>query len=211
MICVQVCATKVHMVCICDACAGMVKHIVFHEVLRNTRECLWDIYHRHDMHNTPETRYNTQNEKQTWRACIIGIILPKPIKPKHQTQQNIHRPYSTSYFKIQTKTQNPRNQGQEIWNTLRKRENPYLFLKIGEEMMVKKGVLWMRTVSLEKGGMDKTMNSHNMRGKNENLLKISLKITLNEQNTRFSQLEWVANKSPSQVAKTRVTNFEKFV
>ena len=78
-------------------------------------------------------------------------------------------------------------------------------------MMVKKGVLWMRTVSLEKGGMDKTMNSHNMRGKNENFLKISLKITLNEQNTRFSQLEWVANKSPSQVAKTRVTNFEKFV
>ena len=47
----------------------------------------------------------------------------------------------------------------------------------------------MRTVSLEKGGMDKTMNSHNMRGKNENFLKISLKITLNEQNTRFSQLE----------------------
>ena len=63
------------------------------------------------MHNTTQTRYNTQNEKQTWRACTISIILPKPIKPKHQTQQNIHRPYSTSYFQIQTKTQNPRNQG----------------------------------------------------------------------------------------------------
>ena len=151
MICVQVCATKVHMVCICDACAGMVKHIVFHEVLRNTRECLWDIYHRHDMHNTPETRYNTQNEKQTWRACIIGIILPKPIKPKHQTQQNIHKPYSTSYSQNSTKTQNPRNRRLEIWNTLGKIENPYLFLKIDEEMMKKMEDFWKNIVSLEEG------------------------------------------------------------
>ena len=80
-----------------------------------------------------------KNEKQTWRACIISIILPKSIKPKHQTQQKIHKPYSTSYFQIQTKTQNPRNQGLETWNTLRKRENQYLFLKISEEMMMKNG------------------------------------------------------------------------
>ena len=47
----------------------------------------------------------------------------------------------------------------------------------------------MRTVSLEEGGTDKTMNSHNMRGKNEKFLKIALKITLIVQNTRFSRLE----------------------
>ena len=49
--------------------------------------------------------------------------------------------------------------------------------------------------------MDKTMNSHNERGKNLNVFKISLKITPIVQNTRFSQLELVANKSLKQAAK----------
>ena len=80
-----------------------------------------------------------------------------------------------------------------MWNTLRKRQNPYLFLKIGEEMMKKMEVLCMKTVNLEEGGMDKMMNSHEMRGKNEIFLKTALKITLIMQNTHFSRLEWVAN------------------
>ena len=50
-------------------------------------------------------------------------------------------------------------------------------------------------------GMDKTMNSHNKRGKNEKFLKTALKITLKAQDTCFSWLEWVANKSPIQVTK----------
>ena len=93
-----------------------------------------------------------------------------------------------------------------MWNTLRKRQNPYLFLKIGEEMMKRMKVLCVETAILAEGGTNKTMNSHEMRGKNEKFLKTALKITLKAQNTRFSQLEWVANKSP----KTRVTKFEKF-
>ena len=91
------------------------------------------------------------------------------------------------------------------------KKNPYLFLKIDEEMMKKMEVLWINTVSLEGRGMDKTMNSHNKRGKNEKFLKTALKITLKAQNTCFSWLEWVANKSPIQVTKTHVTKFEKFV
>ena len=38
------------------------------------------------------------NKKQTWKTCIIGIILPKPTKPIHQTQQNIDKPYSNIIF-----------------------------------------------------------------------------------------------------------------
>ena len=34
-------------------------------------------------------------------------------KTQHQSQQNIHKPYSTSYFQISTKTHNPRNLGLE--------------------------------------------------------------------------------------------------
>ena len=47
----------------------------------------------------------------------------------------------------------------------------------------------MRTVSLEGRGTDKTMNSHNKRGKNEIFLKTTLKINLKAQNMRFSRLE----------------------
>ena len=47
----------------------------------------------------------------------------------------------------------------------------------------------MNTMSLERKGMDKTMNSHNKRGKNEKFLKTTLKITLNAQNMCFLRLE----------------------
>ena len=67
----------------------------------------------------------------------------------------------------------------------------------------------MRTVSLEGRGTDKTMNSHNKRGKNEIFLKTTLKINLKMQNMRFSRLEWVTNKSPSQVAKNPFDKFWK--
>ena len=54
---------------------------------------------------------------------------------------------------------------------MRKIENPYLFLKIGEETMKKLEDFLKNTVSLEGRGTDKTMNNHNERGKNEKFLK----------------------------------------
>ena len=51
------------------------------------------------------------------------------------------------------------------------------------------------------------MNSHNKQSKNEKFWKTALKITLKAQNTRFSRLEWAANKSPIQVTKS---SFDKF-
>ena len=86
------------------------------------------------------------------KACIISIILSKTNKthslnstkyPKNHIQHHI--------FETQQKTQNPRNQRLETWNTLRKIKNPYLFLKIGEEMMKKMEFLRMNMVSLEEG------------------------------------------------------------
>ena len=96
-----------------------------------------------------------------------------------------------------------------MWNTLRKKQNPYLFLKIGEEMRENMDVLCVNTVILKEGRMDKMMNSHEMWGKNEKFLKTALKITLIVQNTWFSRLEWVANKSPVQVAKNPCDKFWK--
>ena len=76
-------------------------------------------------------------------------------------------------------------------------------------MKKKMEVLCVNMVILEEGEMDKTMNSHEMRGKNEIFLKTTLKITLIVQNTRFLRLEWVANKSPSQAAKNPCDKFWK--
>ena len=56
-------------------------------------------------------------------------------------------------------------------------------------------------MSLEEAETDKTMNSHNMQGKNEKFLKTALKITFKVQNTHFLRLEWFVNKSPIQVTK----------
>ena len=53
-------------------------------------------------------------------------------------------------------------------------------------MMKKMEVLCVKTVILEEGGTDKTMNSHEMQGKNAKFLKTALKITLIVQNTLFS-------------------------
>ena len=36
--------------------------------------------------------YTAQKWEANMKTCIVGIILPKPIKLKHQTQQNIHKP-----------------------------------------------------------------------------------------------------------------------
>ena len=59
--------------------------------------------------------------------------------------------------------------------------------------------------------MDKTMNSHNERGKYEKFLKTILKMILTAQNMRFSR--WNESQTSCQVKlpKTHVTNFEKFV
>ena len=107
-------------------------------------------------------------------------------------------------FQNSTKTQNPRNQRFETWNTLRKIESPYLFLKIGEEMMKKNGVFESEHGEFRRG---RQWTVKICEGKLKSLLKTVLKKTLNVQNTRFSRLEWVANKLP----KTRVTKFENFV
>ena len=39
-----------------------------------------------------------ENEVQTCKTCRIGIILTKPTKPIHQTQENINKPYSKIIF-----------------------------------------------------------------------------------------------------------------
>ena len=71
-----------------------------------------------------------KNKKQTWKTCILGVILPKPTKPIHQTQQNINKLYSNIIFSNLNKTQNPRNQGLETWNTLKKKKRkPIPFLE----------------------------------------------------------------------------------
>ena len=157
-----------------------------------------------DMICTTQHKHGIMHEskKPTWKTCILGIILPKPTKPMHQTQQNIKKPYSNIIFSnLNKKTQNSRNQGLETWNTLRKRENSYLFLKIGEGLMKKMEVLWVKMVVLEEGEADKTMKQHVMQGKTEKFLKTILDLTLLVQNMRFLQLEWVASKSLGQVTK----------
>ena len=54
------------------------------------------------------------------KTCIVGNIHPKPTKSIQQTQQNIHKPYSTSYFQKKKKKKNHKiqeNQGLETENT----------------------------------------------------------------------------------------------
>ena len=79
-----------------------------------TQEGVYEtFYHGYDMHNTTQIKYNTKKQEANMKTCIVGNIHPKPTKSIQQTQQNIHKPYSTSYFQNSTKTQNPRNQGLE--------------------------------------------------------------------------------------------------
>ena len=151
-------------------------------------------------------------------VCATNITMCNP--RRSETTHNQQNPLinlnkisenhiQTSYSQISSKTHNPRNLGQEMWNTLRKKQNPYLFLKIGEEMRENMEVLCVNTVILKEGRMDKMMNSHEMWGKNEKFLKTALKITFIVQNTRFSRLDWVTNKLPSQVAKNPCDKFWK--
>ena len=67
-------------------------------------------------------------------------------------------------------------------------------------------VLWEKMEVLEEEEANKTMKKHVMWGKTK---KFFLNKTLFVQNTRFSWLEWVANKSLSQVAKNTWQKFEK--
>ena len=59
----------------------------------------------------------------------------------------------------------------------------------------------MKMEVFKEGEADKTMRQHVMRGKTEMFLKTIMKMTLNAQNTRFTRLELVTNKSPVQVTK----------
>ena len=163
------------------------------------------------MHNTTQTRYDTQKEKQTWKACKIGIIFWKPTNPNHQTQQNIPKPYSSIIFSNLNKNTKSKKSRLESRNTLRKIEISYLFLKIDEEMMNKIEDFWENTVSLCGRGMDKTMNNHKIQGKTEKFLKTALKIILKSE-TRVLH-DWIESRTSRQFKspKNRVTNFEKFV
>ena len=137
-------------------------------------------YHKHDMHNTTQSWYTTQKcEANMKKTCKTSIIL--------------------------SKTHNSRTLRQQMWNTLTKTQNPYLFLKIGEEVRKNMESLCVNTMILKEGKTDKKMNSHEMGGKNEKFLKPFLKNTLTAQSTQFSRLKWVANKSP----KTLMTKFGK--
>ena len=73
--------------------------------------------------------------------------------------------------------------------------------------MKKMEVLWEKMEVLEEGEVDKIMKMHVMWGKIEKFLKTVLDLTQFVQNTQFSRLKWVENKSP----KSLDTNFEKFV
>ena len=83
------------------------------------------------------------------------------------------------------------------------RENPYLFLEDWRRKWCKNGDwdVWHRVFGSDsvKREMEKTVNSH--KNSRENTEKV-LKTLFETQNTRFSRLKWVVNKSPGLVAKT---------
>ena len=54
---------------------------------------------------------------------------------------------------------------------MRKKQHPYLFLKIGEEVRKNMERLCVNTVILKEGKTDKKMNSHEKRGKKEIFLE----------------------------------------
>ena len=84
---------------------------------------------------------------------------------------------------------------------MRKVKNPYIFLKIEEEMMKKNGgFLWEHSEFMRDRNEQDNEQSQWAR-ENWKVFKTSLKIILIMQNMRFSRLEWVVNKSPMQVAK----------
>ena len=47
-----------------------------------------------------------------------------------------------------------------MWTTVRKKRNPYLFLKIGEQVMENMEIVCVNTVILKEGKVMKKMNSH---------------------------------------------------
>ena len=120
--------------------------IVFHEILKNTRKCLWDIlpWVWYAQHNTSKI-YITQKWEVSMKTCETSIILSKTIDPIQQTQQNKPNTYlNITFFKSEQlkKKKKTRNQRLWTWNTLRKIESPYLFLKFEEEMMMKMVDFW---------------------------------------------------------------------
>ena len=147
-----------------------------------------------------------KNEKQTCKTCIIGIILQKPTKPIHQTQENINKPYSNIIFSNlnkNTKSKKTRARNMKYFENKRK---PIPFLENWWRIDEENEGFVSENGGFGKGEVDKTMNKHVMRGKTEKFFKTVLNLTLFVQNTHFSRLEWVVSNSP----KSHVTNFEKF-
>ena len=149
---------------------------------------------------------------QSWQwecVCYKEHIVHTKQSVSLQSHQRWHNNFtkrSNTYIhasdtQISTETHNPRVIWQEMWNILRKKQNPYIFLKIGEEVKENMEILCVNTVIMKEGKVDKRMNSHEMRGKNEKFLKLFLKKTLIVQNTWFLRLNQVADKLPGQVTK----------
>ena len=89
-----------------------------------------------------------------------------------------------------------------------KKRKPIPFLKDWWRIDEENGGFVSEKIS-EEGEADKTMKQHVTRGKTENFLKTVLDLTLFVQNKRFSWLDWVVSKSPSQIAKILYENFWK--
>ena len=147
------------------------------------------------------------------KVCKLGqsVKTHKQQKPYIKHNKTSIKHIQTSYFQISTKTHNPRNLGLEMWNTLRKRQNPYLFLKIGEEWeRIWRFCVWKRWFWKRERGTRRWIVTR-CEGKMKSFKTVQKK-TLIVQNMRFSWLNRVANKLLGQVAKhLRDKNFEKFV
>ena len=131
-----------------------------------------------------------KNEKQTCKTCIIGIILQKPTKPIHQTQQNINKPYSNNIISnLNKNTKSKKSRARNMKYFENKRQSiPFLedWWRIDEE----NGGFVSENGGFGRGrGLQDNENSMWCKGKLKSFLKTVLDLTLLVQNTCFSWLE----------------------
>ena len=84
-----------------------------------------------DMIRTTQHKHGImhKNKKQTWKTCILGIILPKPTKLIHQTQQNINKPYSNIIFSNLNKNTKSKKSRARNMKYFEKKRKPIPFLE----------------------------------------------------------------------------------
>ena len=86
---------------------------------------------------------------------------------KTHNQQQSHNNFTkrtnthiqASEIQISTETHNQRDIWQEVWNILRKKQHPYLFLKIGKEVRENMKILCVNMVILKERKRNRIMNS----------------------------------------------------